>query len=85
MYIVVLHKISDPKKFWETAQASIPNLPAGIKVHCVLPNADGSKSVCLWEADSLDTVKNLIEDSVGDVSKNRYYEVNAESAIGLPG
>jgi len=84
MYIVVQHKISDPAKFWEIAQAATPNLPEGVKLHSVLPNAGGSNAVCLWEAATLDTVKNFIEEKVGQMSTNQYFEVDVKSAMGLP-
>ena len=84
MYIVVQHRVSDPAKFREIAKASMPNLPKGVKLHSVLPNADGSNTVCLWEAATLDAVKNLVEASVGQVSTNQYFTVDAENAVGLP-
>ena len=84
MYIVVQHKISDPAKFWEIAQAATPNLPEGFKLHSAFPNADGSKAVCLWEAATLDTLKNFMEPKVGGISTNQYFEVEVKNAIGLP-
>ena len=84
MYIVVKHNISNPTKFWETAQAVIPTLPKDVKVHSTLPNRDGSHAVCVWEASSIDAVKKIIEPSIGQISKNEYFEVDAKKAIGLP-
>jgi hypothetical protein len=82
MHVAVIHQISDPEKFWATASES--ELPEGITLHSALPNGDGSRAVCLWEADSLGTVKQLVEDTVGDVSQNEFFEVNAQNAQGLP-
>ena len=84
MYIVVQHKISDPAKFWEIAQAATPNLPQGLKLHSAFPNADGSKAACLWEAATLDMLKNFMEPKVGRISTNQYFEVAVKNAIGLP-
>jgi hypothetical protein len=83
VYVTVVHTIHDPEKFWGTTEA-IENLPEGVALHSVFPNNDGSKAVCLWEADSRQTVQNLVEDTVGDVSSNDYFDVNAENARGLP-
>jgi hypothetical protein len=83
MHVVAIHSISDPDKFWGTADES--KLPEGVALHSAFPNEDGSRAVCLWEADSLDTVKQLVEDTVGDVSSNEFFEVNASNAQGLPG
>ena len=41
--------------------------------------------MCVWESDSLDSVKQLVESTVGDVSKNEFFEVNEQNAQGLPG
>jgi hypothetical protein len=84
MYIVVKHNISNPAKFWETAQASMATLPKDVKLHSTLPNRDGSNAVCLWEANSIDTVKEAIEPLLGQISRNEYFEVDANKAIGLP-
>lgn len=84
MYVVVQHQISDPGTFWSKAKVALATLPAGAELCQSLPNADGSQCVCLWSADAVDTVKELIESAVGHVSHNEYYAVNPENAVGLP-
>ncbi len=84
MYIIVQHDISDPKNFWETAEASMPNLPASLTLHQVFPNDDGTRAVCLWEADAVGTVREYLEESVGQVSQNQYFAVESTNAVGLP-
>jgi hypothetical protein len=84
MFIVIQHQISNPEKFWGTAQEATSNLPAGLKLHSSFPNADGSKAVCVWEGNELNTVKELVEGSVGQFSKNEYFAVEAKNAMGLP-
>lgn len=82
MYIVVEHEISNPKTFWETAKSA--TFPPHLKLHQTLPNSEGTKAVCLWEASRLDEVKDLLERTVGKVSKNTYFAVEAANAMGLP-
>jgi hypothetical protein len=84
-YIVVEHKISDPKVFWETARNGLASLPSNLKLRQLLPSNDGAKAVCLWEAATLDDVKGFVEGSVGKVSANSYYVVDAGKAVGIPG
>ena len=38
MFVIVQHEISNPKKFWETAQASGSALPTHVKIHLRLRN-----------------------------------------------
>ena len=84
MYIVAIHAIDDPKTFWEAAQVVLAELPEGTTVHSTIPNEDGSRAVCLWESGSVDTVRGIVEGAAGHVSRNEYFEVNAENAVGLP-
>jgi hypothetical protein len=83
MYVVAQHRISDPAKFWELAKTKTAHLPNGLKLHRVLPNADGSQAVCLWEGKQAD-VRAFVEGAVGHVSKNEYFTVDSAKAVGLP-
>jgi hypothetical protein len=82
MYVSAIHEISDPEKFWGMDPDDV--IPEGVVLHSALPNGDGSRAVCLWEADSLDTVQKIVEENVGQFSQNEYFEINAENARGLP-
>jgi hypothetical protein len=84
MYIIAEHEISNPKSFWEIAKRETTNLPSNLKVHQILPNGEGTKAVCLWEAAKVNEVKNFVEKAVGHVSRNTYFSVEAGNAVGLP-
>lgn len=84
MYVVVEHEIEDPGPFWKTAQAGMEDLPSGLDLHQVFPNAEGTKAACLWGAGSVDRVRSFLEQEVGPYSDNEYYAVEAENAVGLP-
>jgi hypothetical protein len=83
MHIVAIHAISDPEKFWGGAENM--ELPEGTTLHSAIPNPDGSRAVCVWESDTVDTVRDIVESAAGDISNNEYFEVNAQNAVGLPG
>ena len=86
MFIVVHHTITDP----ETAFARGENLlagngaPAGVQVREFYPSRDQADVFCLWEADSLEDVRDYVDATLGDSSRNAYFEVDAEIARGLP-
>jgi hypothetical protein len=82
MYAIAIHDIADPQKFWAGAQDM--ELPQGTALHTVAPNQDGTRAICIWEADSIDAIRDFVETNVGDVSTNEYFEVNAGNAMGLP-
>ena len=80
MHVVAIHAISDPAAFW----GGELELPDGTSLPCVLPNSDGTRAVCLWQSDSVDTVRNVVEGAAGEISNNEYYAVNDANAQGLP-
>jgi hypothetical protein len=68
--------------FSETVKSAA--LPSNLKLHQSLPNGEGTKAVCLWEAAGVDDVKVFVEEAVGKVSTNTYFAVEANNAMGLP-
>jgi hypothetical protein len=88
MHVVIQHHISDPAK-WDQGVKSIMSmieqqrLPKGLKPLQYLPSADGRSAVCLWEGESLRAVKEFSERETAG-SRNEYFEVKEEAAIGLP-
>lgn len=82
MYAIAIHQISDPETFWAAAAAL--DLPQGTTLHSAIPNSDGTRAVCVWESDSVDTVRDFVETNAGEISTNEYFEVNEQNAMGLP-
>jgi hypothetical protein len=39
---------------------------------------------CLWEGNSLEGVRDYVDSTLGDSSRNAYFEVDGEIARGLP-
>ena len=85
MYVVAQHQITDPAAFWSESKEAIAKLPDNVKLCQTYPNADGTRAVCLWQADSVEIVRDFVEAQVGTVSSNEYYEVGTDKAMGLPG
>ena len=80
MYIVAQHRIKDPARFW----SSSPQCPGAPRLQAAYPSHDKTKGVCLWEADSIDTLRDCLDALVGDAAENTYFEVDAGVAVGLP-
>ena len=83
MYVIIEHEISDPRAFWGAADGI--DLPDELTLHQSLPSKDGTKAICVWEADSLMDVEAFVERAVGAWSRNTYYAVAEDKAFGLPG
>ena len=77
-YVVAIHTISDPERFWGGAVEALAQLPPGVVLHASYPTQAGTKAVCLWEADSVDVVRKIVDDGGGDSSSNEFFEVDTK-------
>jgi hypothetical protein len=90
MHVSVHHTITDPQK-WEqitkkmTEAVEQGRLPQGLKGLMYLPGTDGRKADCLWEAQSVDALKNFLDREIGTAARNDYFQINTAAAFGLPG
>lgn len=66
------------------AKEVVEGVPQGIKPIQFLPATDSTKAVCLWEAKSVEAVKNYLEPKTSTIARNTYYAVDSKVAIGLP-
>lgn len=85
MYVVVHHRVFDREKFLVTDPQDIRgNAPPGAQVFYFLPASDASAADCLWEADSLETLRDYLDPATRGISENTYFEVDASHAKGMP-
>jgi hypothetical protein len=80
MYVISIHSVSDPDAFW----GGQLNLPEGTELPLVVPSSDGTRGVCVFKSDSVNTVRSLVEGAAGEISNNEYYAINEGIAQGLP-
>ena len=80
MQVLAIHEISNPQAFWSGQL----DLPTGTKLSAALPSDDGSRGVCIFTSDSVDTVKNLVDGATAAISKNEFHALNDANAMGLP-
>jgi hypothetical protein len=82
MFIMVQHTISEPGVFWNAADSTA--FPPHVKLHHTFPTPDGTRAVCIWEADSVDAVRDILEPAVGSVSRNEYFPVENREGLARP-
>ena len=89
MHIGIHHTIDDARK-WEQGKLNVMRraeagtLPAGLKPVLVIPAANQKTTFCLWEADSVESLRKFIDGETGTSARNDYFEVDTKSAMGLP-
>jgi hypothetical protein len=90
MHVGVQHTITNPQQ-WEQTTEKLKSaveqnrIPQGLKGLMYLPSADGRRAVCLWEAQSVETLRNFLDREIGTAARNDYFQINSEAAFGLPG
>jgi hypothetical protein len=82
MYVLVQHTITDPRAFWNDADPR--TLDPEVKLHHTFPTPDGTRAVCIWEVDAVETLRNLLEPMIGKVIRNEYFTVENREGFALP-
>jgi hypothetical protein len=83
MKIGVIHQISDPQRAQEQGQALF-DPHEGVELLQFAPSEDFRTATCIWESDSIDTVRAFVDPALGDTSKQTYFPIATEQAVGLP-
>ena len=82
MYVVAQHTILDREQAMAAGQGLFTP-PPGFTLHLFVPNAEVSKAVCLWEADSVEAVRDLVDGALGPYSRNEFFAADEGAAVGL--
>jgi hypothetical protein len=83
MKIGVIHQISDPERAQEQGQ-TLFEPHEGIQLMQFVPSRDMRNATCIWESDSIDTVRELVDGALGDTSTQTYFEIATDQAVGVP-
>jgi hypothetical protein len=79
VFVTVIHRIHDPEGF-QAAEAKA--LEAGLPSHVALPihaaTNDHGPGICIWEGESVDAVREVVEGAVGPWANNEYYEMHVD-------
>ena len=85
MHIIIQHRITDPEKFFAMEPDEVlAAAPPGTQGRQFLVSKDSSSAVCLWESDSIDTLRGFMDGMTAEAADNSYYEVDTERSMGLP-
>jgi hypothetical protein len=84
MFVSVIHRITDPDRFFEMASSATQNIPSDLRLPQSISSADRSTTVCLWEAPSVDRVREFLEPLTAGICKNEYARVDVALSSGLP-
>lgn len=83
MYVYVQHQVHDRDLFKEKVNQMAPP-PDGLARHQFFTATDLAAAACLWEAPSIDDLRDYIDPSLEPASTQTYFQVYEERAVGLP-
>ena len=85
MYVVVQHRVTDPAKFWPTDVAQYATMvPPHFTLHHTLAGTDGSQAVCVWEAASVDALRDWLDPFTAGGSVNTYFAAVNKEGVAIP-
>jgi hypothetical protein len=85
MHVIIQHRIKDPEQFFAGDPEQVANGgPPGVRGRQFIVSRDKSAAVCLWEADSVENLRDYMDGLTGDSAENTYFEVDGEMSMGLP-
>jgi hypothetical protein len=82
MFIAIQYEIHDADKFQQCAKEVLP-LPDHLNVHQFYPATDMKEAVCLYEAPSIDQLREYLDGKLSVASTQHYFPVMTEHAMGL--
>ena len=89
MHVGILHTITDAQK-WDQGTQNVMTkvkagtVPGGLKPVFFIPATNKKTTFCMWEADSIDSVRKFVDQETSSGARNEYFEVDAKNSIGLP-
>ena len=79
MFVTVIHRIHDPEGFQGAKDKA---MEGGLPGHVALPIYATTKNhglaICIWESESVDVVREVVEGAVGPWANNEYYEMDVD-------
>ena len=79
MFVTVIHRIHDPEGFQNAeAKALEAGLPASVALPIHAATRDHRLGICIWEGESVEAVREVVEGVVGLFSDNEYSEMEVD-------
>jgi hypothetical protein len=79
MFVTVIHRIHDPEGFQAAeAKALEAGLPSDVALPIHAATGDHALGICIWEGESVEAVRQVVEGAVGPYAKNEYYEMHVD-------
>jgi hypothetical protein len=82
MHVAAIHRISDPESFNRVVNSAMEaGPPDGFSLPYQFTAEDGRTQICVWEAPSVEAVRELVDSSVGEFAKNEVFTVDRANVL----
>ena len=79
MFVTVIHRIHDAEGFQAAeAKALEAGLPDGVDLPIHAASRDHRLGICIWEGETVEAVRGVVESVVGPFADNEYYEMDVD-------
>jgi hypothetical protein len=78
------HDVRDWDRFNSMGDDIEKQAPQGFKSIAYYPNREHNAAVCVWQADSLQNLRQYLDQRCSGLCANDYYQIDEQYAIGLP-
>jgi len=83
MYVLAISTVTDSDRFWGGLKKAFGRLPKGAAWVLALASTDGTRAVNVIRHDSIDAVREFLDDYAGSAAVTEYAEADAANAVGL--
>jgi hypothetical protein len=86
MYVAIAHQVKDAQAFLSQGErlTDPSTAPPGVVPRQFCPDKDLSVTTCVWEAGSVEAVRDYVDSTLGDARNNRYFEINPVTHSAYP-
>jgi hypothetical protein len=82
MFVSVIHHIDDPKGFEAAEERALEaGLPSQVALPIHAATKDHTTGICIWEGESVEAVRQVVEAAVGAWSTNEYFEMQVDGLV----
>jgi hypothetical protein len=83
MHVMAISTVTDSDRLWAGLKKAYGRLPEGAAWILALASTDGTRAVNVIRHDSINAVRDVLDEYAGPAAVTEYFEADAANAIGL--
>lgn len=83
MHVLAISTVTDSDRFWGGLKKAYGRLPKEATWILALADTEGTRAVNVIRHDSIDAVRDVLDEYAGPAAVTEYFEADAANALGL--